>query len=204
MKKEIDLVQSKILFNKPITQADLKYEWDIYHSEWWVEDGWLTGKNPGNHPGMAVLKQDFKGNTLVEFEARTVLPCTHDINFMWNGSWDTKIDKRDLAYVAGLQGWWNGKVGIEKSPEYKFMCGTGLLNFVPGKTYKIMGGSIDGHCFIYADDKLLLEAMDPNPIDHQKYCKVGFEAYASYIQIKNVIIREISWKEISMDYKAEF
>ena len=55
------------------------------------------------------------------------------------------------------------------------MVGTPLFNFEPGKIYKMQAGSINGHCFILADWKLLLEAMDPNPIDNQKYTKVGFE-----------------------------
>ena len=36
---------------------------------------------------MAILKQDFPGNALVEFEAQTILPSSHDINVMWNGEW---------------------------------------------------------------------------------------------------------------------
>jgi hypothetical protein len=84
------------------------------------------------------------------------------------------------------------------------MCGTPLLNFEPQKTYKILGGSIDGHCFIFADGKLLLEAMDPQPIDNQKYTKIGFEAYTSHIQIKNVVVRQISWIENIRKYEPEF
>ncbi len=56
------------------------------------------------------------------------------------------------------------------------MVGTPLFPFVPGKIYKIQAGSIDGHCFIFADGKLLLEAMDPDPIDNSRYTKIGFEA----------------------------
>jgi len=121
-----------------------------------------------------------------------------------NGEWLNKEDHRGLAYVAGLQGWWTGKVGIEKSDQYKFMVGTPLLHFVPGKLYKIQAGSIDGHCFIFADGQLLLEAMDPDPIDHQKYTKVGFEAYCSKIRIKNIIIRQIHWEAVDMKYEPEF
>ncbi|MBV5314174.1 MAG: hypothetical protein JZU47_12805 [Prolixibacteraceae bacterium] len=105
-------------------------------------NGWLEGENPKNWPGMAVLKQDFPGNVLVEFEAQTILPSSHDINVMWNGEWLASTDQRGTAYVAGLQGWWTGKVGIEKSNDYKFMCGTALFHFEPGKIYKIQAGSI--------------------------------------------------------------
>lgn len=204
MKKRILLDSSKILYGKPVSEKSFREEWTIHHSKWEVKDGWLEGENPGNWPGMTVLKQDFPGNVLVEFEAQTILPSSHDINVMWNGEWLPKTDQRGLAYVAGLQGWWTGKVGIEKSNEYKFMLGTPLYNFEPGKIYKIQAGSIDGHCFILADGKLLLEGMDPNPIDNQKYTKVGFEAYCSKIRIRNIVIRQISWEAVDMKYEVDF
>ncbi|MCK9411650.1 MAG: hypothetical protein M0Q53_05060 [Prolixibacteraceae bacterium] len=204
MKKRILLSKSRILFERPVTIKSLEEDWTIHHSEWQAEEGWLVGSNRGNWPGMAILKQDFPGNVLVEFEAQTLLPSSHDINVMWNGEWLQKEDRRGLAYVAGLQGWWTGKVGIEKSDQYKFMVGTPLLHFEPGKLYQIRAGSIDGHCFIFADNQLLLEAMDPDPINSAKYTKVGFEAYCSKIRIRNIVIREIHWETIEMTYQSEF
>lgn len=204
MKKQILLDSSRILYNKPFTEEEFAGNWTTHHSEWKVEEGWLVGENRGNWPGMAILKQDFPGNVLVEFEAQTILPSSHDINVMWNGEWLAGTDQRGIAYVAGLQGWWTGKVGIEKSNDYKFMVGTPLLDFVPGKVYKIKAGSIDGHCFILADGKLLLEAMDPEPIDHQKYSKVGLEAYCSKIKVRNFVIRQIYWKPVEMKYEPDF
>jgi hypothetical protein len=204
MKKRILLDSSRILFEGEVTPEDFSKSWTVHHSDWKVKDGWLVGENSGNWPGMAILNQDFSGNVLVEFEAQTILPSSHDINVMWNGEWLPQNDQRGIAYVAGLQGWWTGKVGIEKSDAYKFMVGTSLFDFIPGKIYKIQAGSIDGHCFILADGKLLLEAMDPDPIDNQKYTKVGFEAYCSKIRIRNIKIRQIFWEIVEMKYKAEF
>ena len=204
MKKRIMYDSSPILYNETVTIETLRNDWTIHHSDWSVTEGWLTGNNNGNWPGMAILKKSFPGNVLVEFDAQTVLPSTHDINVMWNGEWLEKTDQRGVAYVAGLQGWWTGKVGIEKSPDYKFMTGTSLFKFKPGKVYRIIAGSIDGHCFILADGQLLLETMDPEPIDNQKYTKVGFEAYASKIKIKNITIRQIRWEIAEMKYDPEF
>lgn len=204
MKKRILIDSSKVLFDKPVTTENFHLLWTVHHSKWEVKEGWLEGSNPGNWPGMAMLKQDFPGNVMVEFEAQTVLPSTHDINVMWNGEWLEKTDQRGIAYVAGLQGWWSGKVGIEKSNDYKFMVGTPLFNFEPGKIYRIQAGSIDGHCFMIANGKLLLEAMDPDPIDNKKYTKVGFEAYSSKIRIRDIRIRQIHWEPVSMKYEVEF
>ena len=204
MRKEITISSCPVIFEEVITAESLAKDWTVHHSEWWVEDGWLYGKNPGTHPGMVILNRNFPGNVLVEFEASTVAPSTHDINVMWNGEWLDSIDQRGLAYVAGLEGWQKGKVGIEKSPEYKLMVGTPLLDFQPGELYHIVAGSINGHCFMFANGQLLLEAMDPDPIDNQKYTKVGLEAFSSYIKVRNFKIRQIEWKEIKTKYQPEF
>jgi hypothetical protein len=204
MNKVVDIENSPVLYETAFSKKELTKNWDIKSGEWWYKDGWLNGRNPGNFPGMVNARKNFPGNVLVEFEARTVTPCTHDINFMWNGSWNEETNTRDIAYVAGLEGWWEGKVGIEKSPQYLLNAGTGLFEFDPQKTYFIQGGSIDGHCFICADKKLLLEITDPDPIDNQKYVNIGFEAYCSWIQIRNVVIRQIKWDPRKMNYKPEF
>lgn len=205
MKKKILLDSSEVLYEKSgFTQKEFEEQWTVHHSKWKVEDGWLVGENKGNWPGMAILKQDFPGNVMVEFEAQTVLPSSHDINVMWNGEWLKDTDQRGIAYVAGLEGWWTGKVGIEKSPDFTFMMGTPLFDFEPGKLYKIQAGSIDGHCFILANGQLLLEAMDPDPINNQKHTKVGLEAYCSKIKIRNIVIRQINWEAIEMKYEPDF
>jgi len=169
-----------------------------------LENGWLTGKNPENCPGMIVSKRDFFGNVMVDFEARTVLPSTHDIDVMWNGSWDETKNERGIAYVAGLEGWWVGKIGLEKSPDYLLNAATPLFDFEPGKIYRIQAGSVDGHCFICVDGKLLLEMTDTQPIDNQKNGKIGFEAYCSFIQIRNIKVKSICWSELVLNYSKEF
>ncbi len=97
---------------------------------------------------------------------------------------------------------WQGR--IEKSNDYKFMVGTPLLNFEPGKLYKIQAGSIDGQGSIFSDGKLLLEAMNPDPIDNRKCTKIGFEAYCSKIKIRNIVVCQIAWEPIEMKYEPEF
>jgi hypothetical protein len=204
MKKQIHLDRSELLCSATITPDNLRTDWRIYGGAWSVEDGWLTGKNPDNCPGMIIHRDDFPGNVMVDFEARTVLPCTHDIDVMWNGSWDEATDQRGLAYVGGLEGWWGGKVGIEKSPEYKLNALTPLFRFEPGRIYHIQGGSIDGHCFVFVDGRLAIELTDPDPIDSSRYAKIGFEAYCSHIQIRNVKIWRLAWEAVEASYIPEF
>ena len=204
MRKSIDVGASMVLHAQPMTQGHFEADWTVHNSTWWVEDGWLCGKNAENAPGMAILKADFPGNVMVEFEARTVLPSTHDIDVMWNGEWLLQENKRGMAYVAGIQGWWTGKVGLEKSPQYKLTATTPLFDFQPGRIYLVLAGSIDGHLFVFVDGRLILEVTDPDPIDAQRFNKVGFEAYASHIQVRSIVIRQIAWKPLDLKYPPEF
>lgn len=204
MRKLIDIDKSPILYTETFSSGGLNERWRVYGGEWKIEDGWLTGKNPENAPGMIICRDDFPGNVLLDFEARTVLPSTHDIDVMWNGCWDEVKNDRGTAYVAGVEGWWNGKVGIEKSPDYKLTVCTPLFDFTPGQTYRIQAGSIDGHCFIFIDGMLALEVTDPDPIDSQKFAKIGLEAYCSHVQIRNLQVRQISWVKAEQSYDVEF
>lgn len=204
MRKQIELDRCPVLFDRPVSAQSLAEDWQIRSAEWQVEGEWLTGSNRENNPGMVTSRASYYGNVLLDFEARTVLPSSHDINCMWNGSWDEEKDQRGVAYVAGLQGWWEGKVGFEKSPEYKLNAATPLFSFDPGRTYHIQAGSIDGHAFVFVDDRLILEVTDPDPIDTSRYGLVGFEAYASKIQIRRVCVRQIVWSPRDLSYAPEF
>lgn len=73
-----------------------------------------------------------------------------------------------------------------------------LLHFIPLIIVSLL--FIDFY-FLPEDGKLLLEAIDPNPIDNPKYTKIGFEAYCSKISIRNIIIRQIHWESLSTEYK---
>ena len=110
MKKKLFPESMEVLYSKEFTEESIKNDFEIKGGKWYVEDGWRYGKNQGNFPGMIVSKNDYFGNVLLEFDASTVLPCTHDINVMWHGSWREDTNTRHIAYVAGLDGWWDGKV----------------------------------------------------------------------------------------------
>ena len=117
MKKHVDLDSLETLYEMTFEEAALRREFDVRGGSWTLEDGTLVGRNRENCPGMIISQQDFFGPVMLDFEARTILPCTHDINCIWSGSWDYETNTRALAYVVGLEGWWDGKVGFEKSPE---------------------------------------------------------------------------------------
>ncbi len=202
--KVINVSESTVLFDQPITAENLETLFEFRNSKWWFENGWLTGKNPDESGGMAIFKQNFPGNILLEFEGRTVLPSTRDLNFMWNTEWSDLLQSCGNGYIGGLNGWWTKRVGIEKSPDFKLRATTPCFKFEPGRIYKVQAGSIDGQCFIFIDGKLCIELDDPKPIDNQKYTKIALSAYSSMVQFKNVVIRQINWKSLEMSYKPEF
>ncbi len=202
--KQILLDESEVLYDRPFTEETLAADWRVRGGDWWLDGEWLTGRNPENCPGMVTSRASYCCNVMLDFEARTVAPSTHDINCMWNGSWYEDSNERALAYVAGLEGWWEGKVGFEKSPEFKLIAATPLFDFEPGRIYRLQAGSIDGHVFVFVDGRLLLEVKDPDPIDFSTYGMIGFEAYASMIQVRRLVVRRIAWRENQLRYEAEF
>lgn len=204
MRKRIDPDNMEILYDKPFTAESFAEDFEVRDGEWHVEDGWLIGASRKNFASMAIMKESFYGPVCLDFYAKIVPPCTHDINCMWSGSWDEATNTRALAYVAGIGGWWDGKVGFEKSPEYKLNCGTKLLDFQPGKTYHMQCGSIGGHVFVIVDGQLAIEATDPDPIDQDKYGRVGFEAYCTRVAVTDFKVRRAAWQDIAEHYDPEF
>ena len=204
MGKRILMAQSALLYNRELTAQTLAEDWEVRNAQWEARDGALWGTNPRPAPGVIFSRQDFPGNVLVSCRARVVPPSTHDIDVMWNMRWDESKNERGAAYVAGVQGWWDGKVGIEKSPEYKLVAAVACPWFEAGREYFIQAGSVDGHCFVFVDGILRLEVLDPQPINSRAHARVGFEAYQSMISVRQVEVRQIAWEARPQAYTVEF
>ena len=204
MHKTIEPDAMPVLYDKPFTTEVFAQDFEVRDGNWYVEDGWLVGESRKNFASMALLKQSYYGPVCLDFYAKVLAPCTHDINCMWSGSWDEKTNTRALAYVAGIGGWWDGKIGFEKSPDYQLNCGTKLFTFEPGRTYHMQCGSVGGHVFVIVDGQLAIEATDPDPIDQDKYGRIGFEAYCTKVAYRDLKIRRAVWEESPMAYVPEF
>ncbi|MBQ3574153.1 MAG: hypothetical protein IJA26_00655 [Clostridia bacterium] len=202
--KEIDIDNFEVLYDVPFTQESFERDFEVRDGNWYVEDGFLIGESRKNFASMAIMKENFFGPVCLDFYAKVLEPCTHDINCMWSGSWNEETNTRALAYVAGIGGWWDGKVGFEKSPEYKLNCGTKLFNFEPGRLYHMQCGSVGGHVFVVVDGQLAIEATDPDPIDQSKYGRIGFEAYCTRVAFTNFKIRRAVATDKPGVYVPEF
>lgn len=202
---DVDLKNSKLIFLKDaFDEQSFKEEFTVKSGEWYTDNGWVVGKNPEMAPGMIISNKDFFGNIMVEITAKMVGPSTHDINVMINGEWDEEKDCRGNAYVAGVEAFWHGNVGFEKSPEYKLTAATHLFNFDPQKEYNFKMGNISGKIFVLVDDTLCLEVTDPEPLDENKFGKIGFEAYSSWWKFKNLKIYKLKYEKINEYYNSEF
>lgn len=202
--KKIDDENLEVLKRYEFQPSSLEEDFEIRSGSWSVEDGWLIGQNPMNAAAMVIAKQDFFDDIMLDFKAMTVLPSTHDINAMWNGSWDYEKNERNGGYVVGIAGWWRNKVGIEKAPSYDLNAATSIFPFVPGQVYHIQAGSVAGHIFVVVDGQLILEVTDPNPINSKEFGKVGFEAYCSHIKITDFSVKKAIYTPFEETYQLEF
>lgn len=202
---DVDLKNSRLLFEKDsFSKEGFDEYFEVKSGEWNTCDGWIVGKNPDMCPGMIISKQEFFGNVMVEITAKMVEPSTHDINVMINGEWDESKDERGIAYVAGMEAFWHGNVGFEKSPEYKLTAATALFDFDPEKEHNFKMGNINGKVFVLVDDDLCLEITDPDPIDVSKYGRIGFEAYSSCWKFKGLKVYELKYETVKEYYNPEF
>ena len=210
MKKRVYPESLKILFEaNKIDEKTLVEDFTVKGGKWYTEDGWLIGENRECSAAMCITKQTYTGDLLIEFDAATVSPATRDINVTWHGSWNEQTDTRDMGYVMGINGFWEGRIGFEKSPKYDLLVLTELFNFIPGKVYHVTVGSFSLPCgsvrvFMAIDDTVALEITDPDPIDITKYGFVGLEAFCTKVKYKNIQIKRLDLADDYKTYTPEF
>ena len=208
MQKDILLIGKKILFNaSPVIlsyQPDEKFEevFDIKGGSWTYKDGYLIGAEPDNKGGILLTRQCFDKDVMLSFTVGSVLPATRDLNAIYCTSWDEETNYLKKAYISGINGWYEGKSGIERFPEDELRSLTPLYNYEPGKEVRITTGAIQGHNFLVVDGKLISELIDN--MDPIVGGYVGFSPYSTILKIKDIEIREIYWEERVQSYLPEF
>jgi hypothetical protein len=202
--KRLEPETMPVLYDTPITEDSFLRDFEVRDGKWWVEDGWLIGENPNMSAAITLLKESFYGPVFLDFYAKVLPPSTHDINCMWSGSWDETHNRRGLAYVAGLGGFWDRKVGFEKSDAYKLVAATKLMDFEADHVYHMQCGSIGGHVFVLVDGVVALEIRDPEPIDQMKNGRVGFEAFSTRVAYRDLKILRADYTPAKETYEKEF
>jgi len=176
-------------------------DWQVMAGEWHQEDGWLIGAERGNKGGILFSRESYDCDIIFSFTVKTVLPATRDLNAVFAAHWDTDIDYLGNAYVVGLNGWYEHKSGIERSPETGLRALTGAYSYTPGDEVRITTGIIEGHSFLYADGVLISELIDPHYISGGH---VGFSPYCTKLAIKDIEVRRAVYSDFPQSYEAEF
>ncbi len=200
----IAMEKSRPVYAKPFSAETLKEEWVIKSGEWYVKDDTLIGKSAPDAGGMIFSKAEYKHDIVMEFTASNEKPSTHDLDFMWHAIWDEEQKQRGSAYVVGINGWWENKVGFEKAPDNVLYAATDLFTVNPEEYYKIHAGTIKGICFLFINGRLIIEMRDPDPIDYNKSPFVGFETFQSIIKVKDLKIYEPYVLKRNLSYKEEY
>ena len=204
---EISLLGKKIYMDKsPLLlkyspDEDWQKYWQVMAGDWRMENGWLIGTENGNKGGILFSRESFDKNVMLSFTAATVLPATRDVNAVYCAHWDEKTDYLADSYVCGLNGWYDGKSGIERNLTSNLYSTTSLYQYIPGTEVRMTAGAMDGHNFMVVDGKLVTELIDPSPI---KGGHVGFSPYCTILKIKDIEIREIYWEKQKQHYDPEF
>lgn len=206
MKKELLLLGKKI--NVDECEIVFTYQgeenwqdfFDVKAGNWRCENGYLIGKELENKGGILYTKMSFPYDIMMTFKISSILPATRDLNAVWCSNWNKKTDYLGDSYVCGLNGWYDGLSGIERSGENGFYTSTSLYKYIPGTEVEITCGSVNGHCFMIVDDVLVTELFDNHPLTGGF---AGFSPYCTELKIRDVVIRKIKYEERVQKYYPE-
>ena len=208
MQNEIFLLGKKILVDaSPVVlsyqpEENWREVWEDKGGQWTYEDGYLVGCESENKGGILLSRQRFEKDVMMSFTVASVLPATRDLNAVYCTTWDEESNYLKKSYISGLNGWYEGKSGIERFPEDELRALTPLYHYEPGKEVRMTVGAIEGHNFLIVDGVLiqeLIDNMDPIVGGH-----VGFSPYSTKLKIKDIEVREIYWEEREQSYLPEF
>lgn len=203
--KRIIIDKSKIIYNKKLDE-NWQQDWEVKAGQWECKDGCLIGTETGNKGGILFFKEFFTKNVMMTFTMSTVLPATRDLNAVFCAKWDDSIDYLGDCYVCGFNGWYENKSGIEKLKKDfgEVFCGMSAtaIEYTPGTEVRMTVGAINGHCFMFVNDKLVAEMFDEREPFTEGH--LGFSPYCTILKIKDIEIREIYYENVKEYYDPEF
>lgn len=170
--------------------------------EWRYENGYLIGSEPENKGGILLTRESYSDDVMMTFTVKSLLPATRDLNAVFAVTWDEEINYLKRAYITGVNGWYDGKSGIERFPEDEMRVLVPSYKYTPGEEITITTGSVEGHCFLMVNGELIIEAVDNR--DPIKGGRAGFSPYSTILAIKDIEIRKIHWETREQSYLPEF
>ncbi len=200
-----DLIENgELLFSDDFTNGSLD-NWEITGGEWKIENGTLVGIYRENAGGLIYTKQQFPGDVILDFYGTIISPCYNDLNFTFRANgWDYEKGDVDIGYIAGLNGWYVDRAGIERYPGCELQALCECFRAEPDKEYHIQTGIIGKVCFIAVDGKVIITLSDPNPIDREDCNRVGLGTYCSMIRFRDFKVYRPKKTFVPMKYEANF
>lgn len=207
---EIHLWGKKILLDKSPVIRKYKLDenwledWEILIGDWKCENGCLIGQERKSTAALIVSREDYGRDILFSFTMKSVPPATRDLNALFYAQVNEKRDWIGESYVSGINGWYEHRSGIERDEAdgtVSLYASTALYKYETGKEVRIDVGCINGHSFMMVDGEMVTELQDPHPL---KPGKVGFSAYCTKLEIKDVEVRELCWEPFEQFYLPEF
>ncbi len=194
----------ELLFREDFSEG-WKERWEITGGEWNAAEGVLDGLYRGNAGGLIYTWEQFPGNIIMDFYGKMIAPCNNDLNFSFRAKgWDNQKGDAALGYIAGLNGWWKKRAGIERYPECALYAMNGTFVAESDREYHIQTGIVDDMSFILVDGELVVLLCDPSPIDEEGACRVGLGTYCSHVQFRDLKIYRAEHRTVQLSYTPNF
>ena len=198
--KEIIIDRCETVF-RSAPGDDWQEHFEVMRGEWEKVGDCLIGQYRGNAGGILFTRKAYPDGYMMRCRMGTVLPATRDVNCIFCGEWKRDVNKLGRAYVCGLNGWYDGKSGIERNDNELMKALTNSYVYTPGSEVEMCVGSIHGHTFMVVDDELVTEYIDPTPLTGGHF---GFSPYCTKLFVRDIEIMKISYEEKHQYYDPEF
>ena len=200
-----EITPGELLFRDDFRTPDLSENWEITGGEWTSGDGTCVGVYRENAGGLIYSHRQFYGDVLLDFYGTIIPPCHNDLNWSFRArGWDYAAHDADIGYIAGLNGWYIDRAGIEKYPGCHLQALTEAFKAEPGREYHIQTGMIGATGFIAVDGQTLITLSDPDPITAPDCGRVGLGTYCSQIRFRDFRVYRPVVTPVTMYYTPDF
>lgn len=176
----------ELLFADDFTDPDLEKNWEITGGSWKSGDGTCLGVYRENGGGLIYSHRQFPGDVMLDFYGTILSPCHNDLNWSFRArGWDYAVNDADTGYIAGLNGWYIDRTGIEKYPGCYLQALTESFKAEADREYHIQTGIIGSTCFLAVDGHMIVTLSDPDPITAPDCNRVGLGTYCSQIRFRD-------------------
>ena len=203
---ECDRIEpGELLFKDDFSDPDLTKNWEVSGGKWTSGDGTCLGVYRENGGGLIYTHAQFEGDIMLDFYGTIIPPCNNDLNFSFRArGWDYEKNDADVGYIAGLNGWWINRTGIERYPDCKLRSLCESFKAESGREYHIQTGIVGFICFLAVDGQMILTMGDPDPISAPDCNRVGLGTYCSQIRFRDFKVYRPKVIHEEMSYTPNF